>query len=279
MQRATPATVTSAPELVATARQRLADELASIAVETTAVGFERLRMALASARVSRGAIVHLIRAFQARGAEWAARDLFVLLLERCELASRAWVNRVLGQTPLAAAEAAEIGEELRQELALSLWVEVTRSRQEKWELFFAHALDYAQRHTATSYMERRGLWRRTGVARGRANLARLLVSVSRVAADEAETGDGWLPSEPRNPFRAAELADLRSLVARLPERQRAVIVMRYWQDASEDEMSRALGVTTRTIFNLRRAAYKRLRAWYLGETGEGSQAEETADDE
>jgi DNA-directed RNA polymerase specialized sigma24 family protein len=55
------------------------------------------------------------------------------------------------------------------------------------------------------------------------------------------------------------------LVGRLPERQRAVIVMRYWQGASEDEMSRALGVTTRTIRNLRRAAYTLLREWYVGE--------------
>lgn len=279
MRQVGPATVTSAPELVDAARQRLASELATVSVESTAAGFERLRAALGSARISRGAIVHLIRAFRARGDEWAARDLFVLLLERCELANRAWVSRVMRQTPLAAAGAAEIGEELRQELALSLWVEIARSRREKWELFFAHALDYAQRHTATAYMERHGLWRRTGVVRGRADLARLLVSVSRLAPNEAEDSDAWLPSEPQNPFRAAELADLRSLVTRLPEREQAVIVMRYWQGASEDEIGQALGVTTRTIFNLRRSAYKRLRAWYLGEPSGDGAARGTADDE
>ena len=39
---------------------------------------------------------------------------------------------------------------------------------------------------------------------------------------------------------AAELCDLRELVARLPERQRAVVIMRYWQDAQERDIAASL---------------------------------------
>ncbi|MGH2487242.1 MAG: RNA polymerase sigma factor [Ktedonobacterales bacterium] len=268
MQSAAPAVAVSASNLVATARARLRAELAELPAAAPEVEWQRLRLALASPTVSRGALVHRMRALRAHGEEWAARELFVLLLERCELANRAWVRRTLRQTPLAGADATEIGEDLRQELALALWEQVMGGREESWELFFARALDYAQRHVATRYMERRGLWRRTGVARPSAGLARLLVSLSRLLTDEDETGESWAPRDPRNPFRAAELADLRMLVGRLPERQRAVIVMRYWQGASEDEMSRALGVTTRTIRNLRLAAYALLREWYVGEASD-----------
>jgi DNA-directed RNA polymerase specialized sigma24 family protein len=276
VQPGVPAVVISASNLVATARARLRAELAELPAAAPEMEWQRLRVALASPTVSRGTLVHRMRALRAHGDEWAARELFVLLLERCELAGRAWVNRTLRQTPLAGADATEIGEDLRQELALALWEQVMGGREEKWELFFARALDYAQRHVATRYMERRGLWRRTGVARPSAGLARLLVSLSRLLADEAESGESWAPRDPHNPFRAAELADLRMLVGRLPERQRAVIVMRYWQGANEDEMSRALGVTTRTIRNMRRAAYKLLREWYVGEASD-AQHEAEAD--
>lgn len=267
MQSTRPAlATTSAAELVAAARQRLAAELAALPQEPGPAGARRLMVAVASPAVSRGAIVHLIRTFQANGEDWTARHLFVLLLERCERANDAWVRRALRQTPHAGADAAGMGEDLRQELAMALWIDVGLARQDTWELFFARALDYAQRHTASAYMERRGLWTRPGAVGGRPELARLLVSASRLRREETERGDPpAVLRDPRNPFRAAELADLRALVSRLPERQRAVIVMRYWQGASEDEMSQALGVTPRTVYNLRHAAYKRLRAWYLGE--------------
>ena len=268
----------NASELVAAARERLADELASLPRDPTPAGLRRLLSALASPTISRGAIVHLIRASQASGDGWAARELFVLLLERCERANDAWVRRVMRQSPAAGADMAGIGEELRQELALALWAEVGLARQETWELFFARALDFAQRHTASAYMERRGLWRRPGATGGRAELARLLVSMSRLRWEETQRGEAVIVRDPRNPFRAAELADLRALVSRLPERQRAVIVMRYWQGASEDEMSRALGVTPRKVCNLRHAAYKRLRAWYLGESDASEREGATTDD-
>lgn len=280
MQQAPPDVMTtSAAELVTAARERLADELAALPADPTPAGFRHLFAALASPDRSRGAIVHLIRAFLASGDDRAARELFVLLLERCEHATDAWVRRVLRQTPLPHADPAGIGEELRQELAMALWAEVGLARREAWELFFARALDYTQRHTASAYMEWRGLWRRPGVTGGgRGELARRLVSLSRLAREETEVGLAPTPRDPRNPFRAAELADLRALVSRLPERQRAVIVMRYWQGASEVEMSQALGVTPRTVYNLRHAAYKCLRTWYAGDADGGEREGATTDD-
>jgi DNA-directed RNA polymerase specialized sigma24 family protein len=44
---------------------------------------------------------------------------------------------------------------------------------------------------------------------------------------------------------SAELADLRELVARLPRRQRAAVIMCYWQDAQERDIAPSLGVTPR----------------------------------
>jgi RNA polymerase sigma factor (sigma-70 family) len=63
---------------------------------------------------------------------------------------------------------------------------------------------------------------------------------------------------------AAELADLRALVERLPKRQRAVVIMRYWQDARENEIAATLGVTPRAVRAMLTRAYAKLRAAYEG---------------
>lgn len=80
----------------------------------------------------------------------------------------------------------------------------------------------------------------------------------------------------------AELSDLRALIARLPERERLAVVMRFWQQADESEIAEALGgVTTRAVRYTLRRAYNRLRAWYGDETTNEpnlvSDAEENAD--
>ena len=63
----------------------------------------------------------------------------------------------------------------------------------------------------------------------------------------------------------AELADLRTLVERLPERERVAVVLRFWAGAGEDTIAQALGgVTARTVRNTLKRAYARLRAWYVG---------------
>jgi DNA-directed RNA polymerase specialized sigma24 family protein len=66
-------------------------------------------------------------------------------------------------------------------------------------------------------------------------------------------------------FTAAELSDLRALVCALPISERAAVVMRYWQDASEGEVARGLGVSTRMVRYYLRRAYTRLRAGYTPE--------------
>ncbi len=61
---------------------------------------------------------------------------------------------------------------------------------------------------------------------------------------------------------AAELCDLRELVARLPKRQRAVIIMRYWRDAQERDIAASLGVTPCAVRAMLARAYAKLRAAY-----------------
>jgi RNA polymerase sigma factor (sigma-70 family) len=54
-------------------------------------------------------------------------------------------------------------------------------------------------------------------------------------------------------------AELLSLIARLPYRQRVVVVTRYWGDWSEQEIARALGCRPGTVKSLASRALDRLR--------------------
>jgi DNA-directed RNA polymerase specialized sigma24 family protein len=121
-----------------------------------------------------------------------------------------------------------VREDLLQEPPLHLWSEMALGSDE---------------HVATAFMERTGYWvapRVRGPSRGTA------IPFSRLAA--------------RND--ASELADLRELVARPPKRQRAVVIMRYWQDAHVRDIAASLGVTLSAIRAMLARAYAKLRAAY-----------------
>jgi DNA-directed RNA polymerase specialized sigma24 family protein len=119
---------------------------------------------------------------------------------------------------------------------------------EAWEIFFTRALSFAQRHVATAFMERNGYWIAQGV---RAPSRGTAIPFSRLTArfeDDERSDDEWPQlAAPEDGMVAAELCDLRELVARLPKRQRAAVIMRYWQDAQEREIAASLGVTPRAV--------------------------------
>ncbi|PWT73499.1 MAG: hypothetical protein C5B60_08120 [Chloroflexi bacterium] len=78
-----------------------------------------------------------------------------------------------------------------------------------------------------------------------------------------ETAAWCLPAEGESPYTGAELADLRRMVQQLPARLRAAILLRYWHDATEAEIARALGgISTRTVRNYLHQGYTLLRGWY-----------------
>ncbi len=259
----------SASELVAVARRRLADELALLPAWKTPAFWRRVRARDAARGVSLGALAHCAR--RAAGADdvAAARELFTLLIERTERRNLRWAQRTVARTPtLRGDTGAAARDDLMQELALYLW-ERLRQDGERWDLFFSRALEFAQRHVATSYMERRGLWSRAGVRRPGRVMAHLVASLSTDAPPGAPSEAMERLDEPvadgADPLAAADLADLRLLVLELPWPERLAVVLSFWQGASEDDIARALGgVTTRTVRNHLRRAYERLRAAYAG---------------
>ena len=280
-----------AQAVLALARTRLARELKSL----PPWGSPMLRARLFATQtpesgVSHGALVHFIRHAIAQGDTSNAHDLFTLLLQRIEGLNRRWAARTLAS----GMQNMQNGhEELRQELALRLWIHIGRDDNEAWELFFQRALTFEQRRLGARFLDHRERMRQPTSAAGGAPTQSLGVRRSDTTPTQParQTRNTWntfeqalrhstslalLPTLPlaeladrRDPFAAAELADLRSHVALLPIRERQATLLRFWCDASEAEIARALGgVTTRTVRNLLTRAYIRLRSLYAPEGNE-----------
>jgi RNA polymerase sigma factor (sigma-70 family) len=73
------------------------------------------------------------------------------------------------------------------------------------------------------------------------------------------------PTAPGRPFEAtvAERAELLAALRKLPERQRAVVVARFYYDLSYAEIARAFDIKTGTVGATLSAALANLRQWQL----------------
>jgi RNA polymerase sigma factor (sigma-70 family) len=248
------------------ARLRLASEIAALPRWESPALWSRLRSHDPQASVSSGALVSYLRLAMRRGETQAARELFILLLGRIERINRQWAIRAIARTSSLRGElAGGARDDLLQELTLHLWREIAVEDDESWEIFFTRALSYAQRHVATAFMERHGYWVASDTRRPSRGTA---IPFSRLAArydTDERAGDEWPELvAPEDGMVAAELADLRELVERLPKRQRATIIMRYWLDAQENDIAASLGVSTRAVRGMLKRAYAKLRASYEG---------------
>jgi RNA polymerase sigma factor (sigma-70 family) len=246
------------------ARLRLATELAALPRWGSPALWSRLRSHDPQSSASSGALVSYLRLAMRRGEQHAARELFVLLLGRADRLNSEWAQRTVARTPSVRGEmVASAREELLQELTLQLWSEMAHSNGEAWEIFFTRALGFAQQHVAASYMEGAGYWIAPDVRRPSRGTA---IPFSRLAArceEDERAIDEWLPlADPQDGMAAAELADLRDLVGRLPKRQRTLILMRYWQDAREQDIAAALKISPRAVRNMLARTHAKLRAAY-----------------
>ncbi len=243
-------------ELIALARARRAFELGRLpgwGAALTPLAWQRLRVR--EGGVSSGTLVAILRHAVRQRQMAVTREVFIVLLARIDAANGFWARQTVRRLPGIAPEAMRMAEEdLAQELALHLWEELALREGEGWELFFRRAMVFARAHVARRYLERHGY--RPG--------QRLVLFFSEIAPSDGDaTVDAPPLPEPRDPFTAADLADLRGYVEQLPPRERAAVVMRYWQRAHEHEIAAALGVTSRTVRNLLRKAHARLYELYM----------------
>lgn len=203
--------------------------------------------------------VRQIRAALDAGDRPAAGAHFVTLLQQSSASTERWLRRVIAMTPaLHNASAYPVSEDLRQELALHVWERIAVRRDAAWEHRYWRALTYAQQHVGEDYMLKAGYW-----------VDRRFAQTTRGVA--LPLTDDHLTLAAPDGLAAAELAaDVRAVVMRLPPKERAAVVLRYWGCMGEREIGEALGYTNRQVRTLLRQARGRMGAWYDGRLQDGA---------
>jgi RNA polymerase sigma factor (sigma-70 family) len=203
--------------------------------------------------------VRQIRAALDHGARSTAEHHFAALLRASEGSMEWWVRRTVALTPALHGASpyviVPICEDLRQELALYLWERIADPTRHEmaWERTYGRALKYAQQHVASNYMCQAGYWLRNRTVKQPTRGTALPLLDEYVDLMEAPDA-----------LSAVDLADLSSLVVRLPAKERSVVVLRYWHDMRMQDIARVLGCTERTVSNRLRVAQQRLATWYEG---------------
>ena len=99
-------------------------------------------------------------------------------------------------------------------------------------------------------LDKPGGYLRTCVINGCTTVLRRRSLEARYQACRAEIADNEIPSQ---------LVELRSALDRLKERQRVVVVLRYFVDIPDDEIAQILGVRLATVRSLAHRALAELR--------------------
>lgn len=99
-------------------------------------------------------------------------------------------------------------------------------------------------------LDRPGAYLRTSVVNGCAGILRRRTIEQRYRAARIEVADSEMPEE---------LIDLRRALDRLADRQRLVVVLRYFADLPDEQIAEALGVRLATVRSLAHRAVTALR--------------------
>ncbi|MFF0886870.1 SigE family RNA polymerase sigma factor [Streptomyces sp. NPDC003456] len=138
-----------------------------------------------------------------------------------------------------------------------------------------HAEDLTQTALAKAYRS----WRRISRADNpEAYVRRMLVSCNSDRFRKRRVTESLTAAPPEtagrdeSAGRVEERGSLLAGLARLPARQRAVVVLRYWEDLSEAEVAEVLGCSTGTVKSQASKGLAKLRAYpglYIGRTVSG----------
>lgn len=127
-----------------------------------------------------------------------------------------------------------------------------------------HAEDLTQTALAKAYRS----WRRVSRAdHPEAYVRRMLVSCNSDRFRKRRVAESLTAAPPEVAGRDQGFADvdergaLLDALAQLPPKQRAVVVMRYWEDLSESEVAEVLGCSTGTVKSQASKGLAKLRAY------------------
>lgn len=161
-----------------------------------------------------------------------------------------WSRSALRNLPILGGERTSVVNDLCSDLYEFLFRALLDHTRLFWEENFLHCLYFERKHVYQAFLFREGYWKNTQVKQS-----------SRVPRAVLESFDQPLSSHSNGDYGSLEVADegaqrmletivddeVLNLVLALPERLKAVILLKFWDDRTEKETAQILGVSDRTV--------------------------------
>lgn len=165
----------------------------------------------------------------------------------------------------------ELAEELEQEGYAALLETLRNPLRQFFEIHFHHSLRRLEQHVAWVYMQKQGEWVRPGVdtpERVPAGMTQSLSRPKKASEDEMPDTDPADTSSEDAYTNVEIAADLDALLVELSPEQQKLLTILYWQDMTQEDAAKLLGVDSRTVRNRLKRILAFLRARYR--YGEGN---------
>jgi RNA polymerase sigma factor (sigma-70 family) len=186
--------------------------------------------------------------------------ILATILERTHALNEVWARKVLRHVVAPESERRALVDDLGADLSERMVQALLDPERSFWEENFLHCLRFERRHVYRSFMLREGRWS-DPMGQKRLRIPRvMLVSLDqRIQQEDGNSCTFDVEDERAQAMlQAVERNDLLHMVLRLPDRLKAVILLIFWEDRSEKESARTLGVSERTVRNRLREALRLL---------------------
>ncbi len=177
--------------------------------------------------------------------------IITIIFQRTAEINTCWADTVLKSLSLSADEITALKSDLYADLCECVIRAILDGQRTFWEENFLHCLLFERKHVFASFMRREGRWRNLD-AKKTLRIPRVLVQ-----SFEDELAQKALLS--------LEYADVFQLILHLPDKFKSVLLLIFWEDKTEKDTARILGITERTVRNRLRAALKMLQEQLIHE--------------
>jgi hypothetical protein len=160
-----------------------------------------------------------------------------------------WSQTILKSLPILAGERAAAANDLCADLYECVFKALLDPARLFWEENFLHCLYFERKHVYQAFLFREGYWKNTRVKQS-TRIPRMLLERFDSPASFTNEGYAALDIVDESAQRLLETLvddEMLHLVLTLPERLKAVILLKFWGDCTEKEAAQILGVTDRTV--------------------------------
>ncbi|HTK11990.1 MAG TPA: sigma factor-like helix-turn-helix DNA-binding protein [Ktedonobacteraceae bacterium] len=160
-----------------------------------------------------------------------------------------WAQAALKNLPILTGERSSVVNDLCADLYECVFKALLDPTRLFWEENFLHCLYFERKHVYQAFLFREGYWKNTRIKQG-TRVPRSLLE--RFDSPGSLTHEGYamfdiVDEDAQRSLETLVNDEMLHLVLTLPERLKAVILLKFWGDCTEKEAAQILGVTDRTV--------------------------------